>query len=105
MCSVGITYSELGRHQEAVIMEENALEVSRRVLPKNHPYIGLTLVCGFYFHFSSSLTPYAPAMVMTNLAITYSHLGRHQDALLMRETMLQFHRRVLPENHPDIGAT
>ena len=42
---------------------------------------------------------------MSNLAGTYRALGRHQDALLMRETTLQFHRRVLPENHPDIGAT
>ena len=40
-----------------------------------------------------------------NLATTYSALGRHQDALLMHEKTLEFMRRVLPENHPDIGAT
>ncbi len=42
---------------------------------------------------------------MNNLANTYLALGRHQDALLMREKTLEFRRRVLPENHPDIGAT
>jgi hypothetical protein len=42
---------------------------------------------------------------MGNLALTYSELGRHQDALVMKENTLEFHRRVLPENHPDIGAT
>jgi hypothetical protein len=42
---------------------------------------------------------------MHNLAITYSALGRHQDALVMREKTLEFQRRVLPENHPDIGVT
>ena len=40
---------------------------------------------------------------MGNLANTYSALGRHQDALAMREKTLEFRRRVLPENHPDIG--
>ena len=40
---------------------------------------------------------------MGNLAISYSKLGRHADALAMRERVLEFRRRVLPENHPDIG--
>ena len=42
---------------------------------------------------------------MSKLANTYSALGRHQDALLLKEKTLEFKRRVLPENHPDIGAT
>ena len=41
---------------------------------------------------------------MNNLANTYSDLGRHQEALVMREKTLEFQQRVLPENHPDIGA-
>jgi len=40
---------------------------------------------------------------MCNLASTYSALGRHDDALAMKERVLEFMRRVLPENHPDIG--
>ena len=40
---------------------------------------------------------------MSNLAVTYSDLGRHDDALAMKERVLEFRRRVLPENHPDIG--
>ena len=42
---------------------------------------------------------------MNNLADTYSALGRHQDALVMQEKTRGFRRRVLPENHPEIGAT
>ena len=42
---------------------------------------------------------------MFNLAIKYYALGRHQEALVMGEKTLEFLRRVLPENHPDIGAT
>jgi len=41
---------------------------------------------------------------MGSLADTYAGLGRHQDALVLREKTLEFWRRVLPENHPDIGV-
>ena len=40
---------------------------------------------------------------MNNLASTYSDLGRHSDALAMGESVLEFYRRVLPADHPDIG--
>ena len=40
---------------------------------------------------------------MNNLAQTYYELGRHVDALAMGEQVLEFMRRVLPANHPDIG--
>ena len=40
---------------------------------------------------------------MGNLANTYSALGRHSDALAMKESVLEFRRRVLPADHPDIG--
>ena len=40
---------------------------------------------------------------MSNLASTYSNLGRHTEALAMKERVLEFRRRVLPEDHPDIG--
>ena len=40
---------------------------------------------------------------MNNLASTYSELGRHADALALGEQVLEFQRRVLPANHPDIG--
>ncbi len=40
---------------------------------------------------------------MDNLANTYGALGRHADALVLREKVLEFRRRVLPEDHPDLG--
>ena len=40
---------------------------------------------------------------MNNLAVTYAALGRHADALVLKEKVLEFRRRVLPEDHPDIG--
>jgi hypothetical protein len=40
---------------------------------------------------------------MGNLAVSFSELGRHADALAMGEQVLEFRRRVLPADHPDIG--
>jgi tetratricopeptide (TPR) repeat protein len=40
---------------------------------------------------------------MCDLAVSYSALERHQEALEMEEKALEFQRRVLPENYPDIG--
>ncbi len=40
---------------------------------------------------------------MSNLAATYGKLGRHADALALNEKVLEFRRRVLPKDHPDIG--
>jgi hypothetical protein len=40
---------------------------------------------------------------MGNLANTYAGLGRHADALVLEEQVLEFRRRVLPEDHPEIG--
>ncbi len=41
---------------------------------------------------------------MNNLALSYREPGRHHDALELQEKTLEFRRRVLPENHPDIGV-
>ena len=44
------------------------------------------------------------AMAWTfTLASVLADQGRHSDALAMGERVLEFRRRVLPENHPDIG--
>jgi hypothetical protein len=39
------------------------------------------------------------------LANMFSDQGRHDEAVVLLEAVLKFRRRVLPENHPDIGAT
>jgi hypothetical protein len=40
MDNVAETYGRLGRHAEALVMFERALEFYHRVLPENHPDIG-----------------------------------------------------------------
>ena len=41
MHNLADTYSALGRYQDALAMKEKALEFMRRVLPENHPHIGV----------------------------------------------------------------
>ena len=43
-------------------------------------------------------------MAMNNLSFSYGAFGRHTDALVLREKVLEFRRRVLPEDHPEIGG-
>ena len=101
MSNLGTAYSALGRHQDALVMKENALQFLRRVLPENQPAIGATRLCLFYLRVIS----FVPGNVMSSMANIYSAAGRHQDALVMKEKALQFLRRALPENHPDICAS
>ena len=43
--------------------------------------------------------------MMGNLAVIYGENGRNEDALDMDQRALEFQRRVLPENHPNIGLS
>ena len=40
---------------------------------------------------------------MNNLAVSLKNVGRPNEAHEMNKKVLEFYRRVLPENHPDIG--
>jgi hypothetical protein len=42
MGNLASAYSALGRHQDALVLGEKTLEFQRRVLPENHPGIGVT---------------------------------------------------------------
>ncbi len=59
----------------------------------------------FDFDFTCDLTRSVLGAAIGNLANTYYALGRHQHALALAVQALEFLRRVLPENHPDIGVT
>jgi|LauGreDrversion4_1035100.scaffolds.fasta_scaffold1823854_1 hypothetical protein len=41
---------------------------------------------------------------MSTLGVVYSKLGRHSDALALREKNLEVKRRLLPESNSEIGA-
>ena len=41
MTNLASMYSKLGQYQDAVVLQEKTLEFRRRVLPENHPHIGV----------------------------------------------------------------
>jgi len=41
MGHLAFTYDALGRHQDALVLEQKTLEFQRSVLPENHPEIGV----------------------------------------------------------------
>ncbi len=45
MGSLATTYRALGRHQDALVLQEKTLEFLGRVLPENHPEIGVKCLC------------------------------------------------------------
>ena len=55
--------------------------------------------CDTYLNFDTL----AEGKAMSNLASTYDKLGMHEDALALRAEALGHFRRVLPDDHPDIG--
>ena len=101
MTSLAVCYSKHGRHQDAVLLFEESLEFQRRVRPENHPEIGEANRCDMLFDHWVNL--FVPGSTMTALASCYSKLERNQDAVLLLEESLEFQRRVLPANHPEIG--
>jgi len=42
MHNLAVTYDALGRHQDALVLQEKTLEFRQRVLPENHPDIGVS---------------------------------------------------------------
>ena len=48
MGNLAVIYGENGRNEDALDMDQRALEFQRRVLPEDHPNIGLSAVCSLF---------------------------------------------------------
>ncbi|MCJ1231588.1 hypothetical protein MMC12_008266 [Toensbergia leucococca] len=75
MNNLASSYSDLGRRQEAVELEEKVLKVRKRILGEEHP---------------DTLTS------MNNLASSYSDLGRRQEAVKLQEKVVENYLSSLP---------
>ncbi len=81
MGNVAITYLALGRHQDALVMMEKTLEFGRRVLPENHPRIGISCL---------------------NLGISCRKVGDLHRALQFAREALRIFQATLPPSHPHV---
>ena len=102
MCNLAQTYQKLGRCREALALQEKTLEFFQRVLPENHPRIGVRWL---HLEIMRVLLIFTSGEMMGNLAVFYGENGRNEDALDMDQRALEFQRRVLPEDHPNIGLS
>ncbi len=101
MSNLARTYSALGRLQDALRLDENAYEYLKRALPADDPNLGgPRMTLEFFSMFRRDLLGYC----MHNLGISYGDVGRHEDAVVLHKQTLDLRRRVLPENHPEIGC-
>jgi tetratricopeptide (TPR) repeat protein len=80
MHEIGVSLSQLGRHQESLVMHENVLEKRERILGEDHLY---TL------------------RSMHDIGTSLFKLGRHQESLVMHEKVLEKRERILGEDHND----
>jgi tetratricopeptide (TPR) repeat protein len=79
MGNLAATYSALGRHEDALAMEESELEFRRRVLPPNHPHI---------------------ATILFNISISYEQAGNMPRAIECAREALIIWQAALPPSHP-----
>ncbi|KAH8833238.1 hypothetical protein DL96DRAFT_1677429 [Flagelloscypha sp. PMI_526] len=79
MHNLAVTYSDLGRHSDALNLKERVVELRKRILGPEDPH---------------TLTS------MHILAVTYSDLGRHSDALNLKEQAVELSKRISGPEHP-----
>jgi hypothetical protein len=81
MSNLSNAYSALGRHQDALVLDEKTLEFRRRVLPKNHPQIGTSCF---------------------NISISYRQSGNFLRAIERAREALRILQATLPPSHPSL---
>jgi tetratricopeptide (TPR) repeat protein len=111
MSNLAETYSALGRHADALALQERVLDLRRRFLPEDDPEIGehdvrsdaLLFFAPRRIHCDVVFLIGCPVAVMHSLAQKYFSMRKFSDALPKFEMLLEFLRRVRPENDRDIG--
>jgi tetratricopeptide (TPR) repeat protein len=81
MNNLAATYRALGRHEDALAMQERALEFLRRVRPPRHPDIAI------YLH---------------NMSSSYERAGVMQRAIECAREALMMLQAALPPSHPHL---
>ncbi len=100
MNNLGNSYSDLGRHKEALEMRGKTLEFRYRVLPENHPDIGevgaFPVVLFLYFYLIFAGTS------LYNISCSHKQAGDLQRAMEYVLESLRVWQTALPPGHQDI---
>ena len=99
MINLANAYFVLGRHQDALPMMEQALEIQQRGLPENHINVGISCfnLCNYYHragHFDRALQMARKAMRIIQATLPPSHPLVYQAQELVRRCESDAARRV-----------
>jgi len=97
-------YNKFNRHQESLALLQERLQHLRCILPEDHPHIGLTTFIHCVCLIGNVTLTLFAGDAMRDVGQAYRCLGLHNDALMLLQKTLEFRRRVLPKDHPGIGA-
>jgi len=81
---LGKTKNHLGQYDEAIACYEKSLEIYKKILPPNHPDLGI---------------------VYSNISNVYCNMGEYSKALWSDEKALEIRQQSLPPNHPDLALS
>ncbi|KAH8823528.1 hypothetical protein DL96DRAFT_1819218 [Flagelloscypha sp. PMI_526] len=126
MTQLATAYWNLGQNRIALKLNEEGIELRKRVLGDEHPdtlatMSNLALVYSDLGQCQDALKLNKEALepkkrvlgdehpetltTMSNLALVYSDLGQYHDALKLNKEALELKKRVLGDEHPDTLAT
>ena len=124
--NVGLTYSRLGDHKQALKYHQKALSIFEKVLPSEHPdlatsYSWMGDIHGKMGDHPKALEYQLKALVIyektlplehpflatsyNNVGGTYGDLGDHKQALKYHQKALSIFEKVLPSEHPDLATS
>jgi tetratricopeptide (TPR) repeat protein len=116
----------LGKHKEAIIFNEKALQIRQQSLPPNHPdlaasYNNIGLVYKSMGEYSKALSSHEKALAIRqqslpqnhpdlakshmNIGNVYNSMGEYSKALSSHEKALAIQQQSLPPNHPDLAKS
>jgi len=81
---LGKAKNHLGQYDEAIACYEKSLEIYKKILPSNHPDLGI---------------------VYSNISNVYCNMGEYSKALWSDEKALEIRQQSLPSNHPDLALS
>lgn len=123
---LGVNYSHLGNHREALKLHKQALEMRRELFGEKHLYVATSLnnlgsaygnlgehqealkseqkALELFRELSGEKDPYV-ARSLSNLGGTYSELGDHQEALKFKQQALELFRELFGEKYLDVARS
>jgi tetratricopeptide (TPR) repeat protein len=123
---IGSVKNHQGEYEEAIKFFEKDLEISQKILPKDHPdlissYNNIGTVHFNMGEYSKALSQYKKCLEIrrqslppdhldlaasyNNIGVMYKNMGEYSKALLSHENALAIQQRSLPPNHPDLAAS